>query len=106
MSKRKTQTAGADQEMIFSQRMSAPVGKRFMVETQDQSSAVNRNFKAGKQLAGALWAWLELIPIDVRMFPLGWALGLLPYDPKIGEELREAVRKVILRHGGGSGEKP
>lgn len=67
---------------------------------------INANFGAGQQVTGALWAWCEILPEELRKPSLLWALGLESYDPASGERIRKKIRQVMLGQGPGQCESP
>lgn len=94
----------------WTQWVKIAVKDRFKKEVEDLAVPINASFGLGKQVTAAMWVWLEFVPVEFRLFVLAWALGLGPaYDPTIGERVREAIRRELLRQShpqGGNPDKP
>lgn len=77
----------------YAQRVPKNVSDMFDRET-DADAEFNRNWSRGKQLAGAMFLWVHVLPDALREDAMLWAMNPSRYDPAFGRQVREAFERT------------
>ena len=85
----------------ITQRVPVQAKERF-VAAREHKCPINEHFGIGKQLAAAMFVWDEFLPEQMQIAATMWALGLWPYDPAIGKQIRETLRQSLPQASGQS----